>query len=98
MPSHPTSISLDPQTRDRLDRVAKAYERKRSWIIAKAIEEYLEREEAFARAVEAGIEAADRGELIAHEEVMAEMHALVDELASPKAKRAASERRSAKRK
>ena len=97
MPSKPTSISLDEQTRERLDRVAKAYERKRSWIIAKAIEEYLEREEAFARAVEAGIESAERGELIAHEDVMAEMAALIDDLASPKAKSTVSKRAGSKR-
>jgi predicted transcriptional regulator len=92
MAPKPTSITLDEQTRERLDRVAKAYERKRSWIIARAIQEYLDREEAFARAVEAGIESAGRGELIAHEDVMAEMDALIDELAPPKAKRAASKR------
>ncbi len=92
MPSKPTSITLDQQTRERLDRVAKAYERNRSWIIARAIQEYLDREEAFARTVEAGIESAGRGELIAHEDVMAEMDALIDELAPPKAKRAASKR------
>ena len=93
MPSKPTSLSLDPRTRERLDRVAKAYERKRSWIIAKAIEEYLDREEAFARAVEAGIETADRGELIAHEDLMAEMEALIDDLAPSKTKRARTKRK-----
>ncbi len=92
MPSNPTSISLDPRTRQRLDRVAKAYERKRSWIIAKAIEEYLDREEAFARAVEAGIESADRGALIADEDVMAEMEALIDDLAPATAKRTRAKR------
>ena len=98
MASKPTSISLDEQTRDRLDRVAKAYERNRSWIIARAIQEYLDREEAFARAVEAGIESASRGELVAHTDVMAEMDALIDELAPPKSKRAASERARARHK
>ena len=92
MASKPTSITLDQQTRERLDRVAKAYERNRSWIIARAIREYLDREEAFARAVEAGIESAGRGELIAHEDVMAEMDALIDELAPPESKRAAPKR------
>ena len=92
MAPKPTSITLDQQTRDRLDRVAKAYERKRSWIIGRAIQEYLEREEAFARTVEAGLESADRGPLIAHEDVMAEMDALIDELAPPQGKRATSKR------
>ncbi len=86
MASKPTSVNLDEETRDRLDRVARAYDRKRSWIIARAIQEYLDRQEAFARAVEAGIEAADRGELVPNEEVMAEMDALIRDLAGPGAK------------
>lgn len=98
MTSKPTSITLDERTRERLNRVAKAYERKRTWIIARAIQEYLDREEAFARAVERGIESADRGELIAHEDVMAEMDALIDQLAPPESKRTASKRAAAKRK
>ncbi len=98
MAPKPTSITLDEQTRERLDRVAKAYERKRSWIIARAIQEYLDREEAFARAVETGIESAGRGELVAHEDVMAEMDALIDELAPPESKRAAPKRARARHK
>ncbi len=82
-----TSVNLDEATRDRLDRVARAYDRKRSWIITRAVQEYLDREEAFARAVEAGIEAADRGELIPHEEVMAEMDTLIEDLAKSRTKR-----------
>ncbi len=98
MASKPTSITLDQQTRERLDRVAKVYERRRSWIIARAIQEYLDREEGFARAVEAGIESAGRGELVGHTAVMAEMDALIDELAPPKTKRAASKRARARHK
>ncbi len=82
----PTSVNLDRRTRERLDRVAKAYDRTRSWIIAKAIDEYLDREEAFARAVEAGIEEAERGELAPHEDVMAEMDALIEGLARDNSK------------
>lgn len=86
MAGKPTSVNLDERTRERLDRIARAYDRKRSWIVARAIHEYLDREEAFARAVEAGIESADRGDLIPHEEVMAEMDALIRDLAGPGAK------------
>lgn len=98
MAPKPTSITLDQETRDRLDRVAMAYERKRSWIIARAIQEYLDREEAFARAVEVGIESSDRGELLAHEDVMAEMEAVIEELAAPKAGAPISERKPGKTK
>ncbi len=81
MVSKPTSVTLDDQTRDRLDRVAHAYDRKRSWIITRAINEYLDREEAFVQAVQEGIEAADRGELVPHEDVMGEMDTLIEDLA-----------------
>ena len=93
MAPKPTSITLDLETRERLDRVAEAYERKRSWIIGRAIQEYLEREEAFARAVEADLESAERGELIAHEDVMAEMEARLKELTPPTAEKPARSKR-----
>lgn len=96
MAPKPTSISLDEETRDRLDRIAKAYERKRSWVITRAIQEYLDREEAFARAVERGIECADRGELLDHETVMAEMDALIEDLISPQPKGSPTRRAAAK--
>ncbi len=76
----PTSVSLDDETRDRLDRIASAYDRSRSWLITKAVREFVDREEAYVRAVEEGIESAEQGELVPHETVMAEMHGLIDEL------------------
>ena len=87
MASKPTTVNLDEPTRERLDRLAKAHGRERSWIITQAIREYLDREEANGRAVEAGIEAADRGLLMPHENVMAERDAPIQDLARPGAKR-----------
>ena len=58
MPVKPTSVTLDDETRARLDRIAGTYERSRSWLIGRAVREYLDREEAYVRAVEEGIEAA----------------------------------------
>jgi predicted transcriptional regulator len=82
MPVKPTSVTLDDETRARLDRIAGTYERSRSWLIGRAVREYLDREEAYVRAVEEGIEAADQGRLVPHDQVMAEMDALIEDLAS----------------
>ena len=73
----PTSVSLDEETRDRLERIASAYNRSRSWLITRAVKEFIDREEAYVRAVEEGIESAALDELVPHETVMAEMHALI---------------------
>ncbi len=64
------SIRVDEQVLDRLDRLAQTMDRSRSWVIAQAIEQYLDHEEWFVQAVEAGIEAADRGDLIPHDQVI----------------------------
>ncbi len=64
------SIHLDEATLDRLDRLAQAMDRSRSWVIAQAIEQYLDHEEWFIQSVASGIEAADRGDLIPHDQVI----------------------------
>ncbi len=64
------SIRLDEEKITRLDRLAAAMDRSRSWVINQAIEQYLDHEEWFAEAVNEGIAAADRGELVPHEEAV----------------------------
>ena len=65
-----TSIRLDKETLDQLDRLGQAIDRPRSWIVAQAIEQYLDHEEWFVRKVEEGVVAADRGELVPHDEAV----------------------------
>lgn len=72
MPSQTTSIRLDSEKLARLDRLAAAIDRSRSWVMNQAIEQYLDYEEWFAQSVREGIASADRGELTPHDEVMAE--------------------------
>ena len=45
MPGITTSIRLPPELRDRLERTAKRLQRGKSWVIARALEQYLSREE-----------------------------------------------------
>ncbi len=64
------SFRLDQSKIARLDGLAAAMDRSRSWVINQAIEQYLDHEEWFAGAVEEGIAAADRGDLVPHEDAV----------------------------
>lgn len=66
---------VDPETLALVDRVASASGRSRAWFAAQAIREAATREAEFLAFVQEGIDAADRGELIPHEEVFARVRA-----------------------
>jgi len=68
---------LDEETLAKVDRVASAQGRSRSRFAAQAIREAAEREAEFLAFVQEGIDAADRGELIPHEEVVAEIERMI---------------------
>ena len=70
MASQTTSIRLDDEKLARIDRLADAIDRSRSWVMNQAIEQYLDHEEWFTQAVAEGIEAADRGDLVSHDEAV----------------------------
>lgn len=71
MTTQTTSVRLDDEKLARLDRLAVAIDRSRSWVVNQAIDHYLDHEEWFTRAVEQGIAAADRGEVVAHDKALA---------------------------
>ncbi|HEX4303839.1 MAG TPA: ribbon-helix-helix protein, CopG family [Rhizomicrobium sp.] len=52
---------------------AKTTKRTRSWLIENILGRYVEHEIAFAKFVQEGIDAADRGELISHEEAVRQL-------------------------
>jgi len=68
---------LDAETLALVDRVAKAQGRSRSWFAAQAIKRAAEAEAEYQAFVQEGIDSADRGELIPHEEVMAELDEMI---------------------
>jgi predicted transcriptional regulator len=70
MAARTTSIRLHEETLGRLDRLAQALDRSRSWVIDDAINRYIDHEEWFLEAVDQGIAAADRGEVIPHEKLV----------------------------
>jgi predicted transcriptional regulator len=66
---------VDEETLALVDKVASASGRTRAWIAAQAIREVAEREAAFLAFVQEGIDAADRGDVVSHDEVFARLEA-----------------------
>lgn len=69
MVSSVITTRLDPETLALVDRVSKAQGRSRSWFAAQAIKRAAEAEAEYQAFIQVGIDAADRGELVPHEEV-----------------------------
>jgi predicted transcriptional regulator len=64
--SEPVTLRLDPATRKRLDRLAKATERSRAALAAEAIRQFVELNEWQISAINEGLREADRGQFIDH--------------------------------
>ena len=70
MPEKDTfSVRLEPDKREKLDSLAASMDRPRSYLIAQAIDQFLDYHAWKLEQVEAGRDAADRGELVSHEEL-----------------------------
>jgi predicted transcriptional regulator len=82
----PVSIRVPADVVERLDKVAAILERPRSWVILRAIRQYLADEGKEVLDVQEGIKEAERGEGIPIEDVLAEMDEII---AKAEAKRAA---------
>lgn len=65
------TVPLDPQTRDRLDRLAAATSRSQSLLAAEAIRDYVDRETWQIEEIKKGIEEADAGDFASEAEVRA---------------------------
>lgn len=65
-----TTVRLDSRTLKRVDGLARASNRSRTWVISQAVERYLDYEEWFVRAVQEGLKEARAGDLIDHETVV----------------------------
>jgi predicted transcriptional regulator len=82
----PVSIRVPADVVERLDKVAAILERPRSWVILRAIRQYLADEGQEVLDVQEGIEELERGEGIPFDQVLAEMDEII---AKAEAKRAA---------
>jgi predicted transcriptional regulator len=69
---------LDAETLALVDKVAKAQGRSRAAFAAEAIQRVAEHEADYLAFIQVGIDAADRGEFVPHEQVMAELDAMIE--------------------
>ena len=64
-----TTIRMENNILDRIDSMAKAMNRSRTWVINQAIQHFLSYEEWFVHEVSTGIEEAKNGELASDKKV-----------------------------
>jgi predicted transcriptional regulator len=62
---------LDQDALAKLEQLSTMLDRSRSWIVAKAVQRYVDEELEFRAFVQQGIDEADRGEMISQEEIEA---------------------------
>jgi predicted transcriptional regulator len=67
MSTIPLSIRIDPKVKTRLEKEAERKDRSASYLVQKAIEEYLDAEDYFRKEMEAAIAEADKGIFISEE-------------------------------
>lgn len=79
MSKEPITAAVGADTLALVDKVAGLRGQSREEFAAEAIQRVAEHEADFADFIQAGIDSADRGELIPHEEVMSELRAMIEE-------------------
>jgi predicted transcriptional regulator len=67
--SAPFTVRLDPETLSALDELSSRTERSRNWLVSKAVQDYVALNAWQLDRIEAGIEAADRGDFATDDEV-----------------------------
>lgn len=63
------TVRVEPEVKTKLDKLAKATARTKSFLIADAIREYVELNEWQIEAIQEGIRQADAGKLITHDKL-----------------------------
>ncbi len=71
MSSSTISARIDPETAKKLDELAKATKRTRSFLASEAIQQYVEEQSWQIEAIKKGLKEADDGKFAADEEVKA---------------------------
>lgn len=70
-----TTVRFDPEIRAQLDKMSEQMDRPRAWIIKEAVAQYLEREAWYRAEVQKGLDDAEAGRVISHEEMGARLKA-----------------------
>ncbi len=63
------TIRVDPKTKEKLEEMARAMDRTKSYIAAEAIKDYIQLNEWQIQAIQEGINQADKGEMVSHDEI-----------------------------
>ncbi len=85
----PITTRLDAATLETLDKLAERYDRSRSWLVAQAVRQFVEREAEMLAIIEEGERSAREEPLISHEEMKKLIAAKRAELRSKRDKAAA---------
>ena len=64
---------LDPETLAALDLLGERQDRSRAWLVGQAIRRYVEEEAAFLAFLKEGEDAIERGDYVAHDDLIAEL-------------------------
>lgn len=82
------TIRIDDKTKERLERLAAATARSKSYLVSSAINGFIEANEWQIQAIEKAVKSADKGRLVGHEEVVkwVESWGTTKELDPPKCK------------
>jgi predicted transcriptional regulator len=75
--SLPVSLRVPAELIETLDKIAAALDRARSWVMLRALKQYIADEGQEILDVQEGIAEADRGELIPFDEVIAEAREII---------------------
>ena len=79
------TIRAETEIVHKLDDLAGSLDRSRNYLVNQAIKEYLETHAWEVEKITQGIAAAERGELVAHDDVMREMEDLIERKAQGQA-------------
>lgn len=66
----PTTIRLDQNILEHLDKLADVLNRSRAWIIKEAVTEYIAREEKYFRGVQQGLSEAQQGFVFTEQDIL----------------------------
>lgn len=65
------SVRMTSELKARLEAVAEGMERPRSWVVNHAIQQYVDEQSWQIEAIKKGVDSADRGETLTHDDVIA---------------------------
>ena len=71
------TVRISPEKQRQLDALAQVLDRSRNWVVSDAIDQYLDVQAWQIAQIQHGVEEADRGELVPHDEVSTEARAKI---------------------